>query len=70
MESLYILIPIALLFILTAGSLLFWAVSDGQFDDLENAASSILFEEPAASIPSPQEGANSDLQPSPGAPET
>ena len=47
MESLYILIPIAVLFIVVAGSLFFWAIGDGQFDDLESAANSILFEEPA-----------------------
>ena len=45
MESLIILIPIALIFIAIAIRLFCWAVDDGQFDDLEGPAHIILFDE-------------------------
>ncbi|OED49969.1 cytochrome oxidase maturation protein, cbb3-type [Endozoicomonas sp. (ex Bugula neritina AB1)] len=45
MESLIILIPIAVLLIALAVYVFFWAVDDGQFDDLEGPAHSILFDE-------------------------
>ncbi|AMO57307.1 hypothetical protein GZ77_16065 [Endozoicomonas montiporae] len=47
MESLFILIPIAVLFIALAIKVFFWAVDNGQFDDLEGPAHSILFEDKA-----------------------
>lgn len=46
MESLIILIPLALILIAVAIKVFFWAVDDGQFDDLEGPAHSILFDEP------------------------
>ena len=46
MESLILLIPIALILIAIAIKIFFWAVDDGQFDDLEGPAHSILFDEP------------------------
>ncbi|WP_257293403.1 cbb3-type cytochrome oxidase assembly protein CcoS [Endozoicomonas sp. YOMI1] len=46
MESLIILIPLALILIAVAVKVFFWAVDDGQFDDLEGPAHSILFDEP------------------------
>ena len=45
MESLVILIPIAVIFVAVAIRIFFWAVDSGQFDDLEGPAHSILFEE-------------------------
>ncbi|MCL6415765.1 cbb3-type cytochrome oxidase assembly protein CcoS [Aestuariirhabdus sp. Z084] len=45
MESIYLLIPIALLFVAIGVWIFFWAVDDGQFDDLEGPAHSILFDE-------------------------
>ena len=45
MESLILLIPLALLLVGIAVKIFFWAVDDGQFDDLEGPAHSILFEE-------------------------
>jgi cbb3-type cytochrome oxidase maturation protein len=36
MESLYLLIPIALVFCVIAIKLLLWAISSGQYDDLDN----------------------------------
>ncbi len=44
MESLYLLIPIALIFCLLAIKLLLWAIDSGQYDDLDKEAHSILFD--------------------------
>jgi cbb3-type cytochrome oxidase maturation protein len=46
MESLYLLIPIALIIIVLAIKLLFWAINNGQYDDLNTEAHRILFDEP------------------------
>ncbi len=45
MESLFIFIPIVLVFIGIAVKLFFWAVDNKQFDDLDSAAQSILFDD-------------------------
>ncbi len=45
MQSLFLLIPIALLFSLAAIALFSWAVRSGQYDDLEKEATSILFDD-------------------------
>lgn len=45
MESLIILIPIAVLLVALAIRIFFWAVDSGQFDDLEGPAHSILFDD-------------------------
>lgn len=45
MNSLYLLIPIALLFAIVVIALLFWSINSGQYDDLDNEASRILFDE-------------------------
>ncbi len=47
MDSLIILIPIALLFTVIAVATFFWAVNSGQYDDLDRSASEILFDEEA-----------------------
>ena len=51
MASLYILIPIALLFCGIAIKLLLWAINSGQYEDLDKEAWRILAdeEEPAGS---------------------
>ena len=46
MESLYLLIPIALIIIVLAIKLLFWAINNGQYDDLNTEGHRILFDEP------------------------
>ncbi|MGB1271514.1 MAG: cbb3-type cytochrome oxidase assembly protein CcoS [Endozoicomonas sp.] len=46
MESMIILIPLALILVALAIKVFFWAVDNGQFDDLEGPAHSILFDEP------------------------
>lgn len=46
MESLYLLIPIAIVIVAVAVAVFFWAVKSGQYDDLDTEASRILFDEP------------------------
>ncbi len=45
MDSLFLLIPIALVFVAIAIKLLLWAVNSGQYDDLDKEAWRILMEE-------------------------
>ena len=42
MDSLYLLIPIALVFCVIAIKLLLWAIDSGQYDDLDKEAWRIL----------------------------
>jgi len=57
MDSLYILIPIALVFCLLAIKLLLWAIDNGQYDDLDKEAYRILMDE------EPQAGSSPELKP-------
>lgn len=54
MDSLYLLIPIALLFCVIAIKLLLWAISSGQYDDLDKEAWRILADDKPAAPPSIQ----------------
>jgi cbb3-type cytochrome oxidase maturation protein len=45
MESIYLLIPIALVIFALIIALLFWAVRSGQFDDIEREGGRILFDD-------------------------
>jgi cbb3-type cytochrome oxidase maturation protein len=45
--SLYLLIPVALLFCVIAIKLLLWAINNGQYDDLDKEAWRILADEDA-----------------------
>ena len=45
MESLYLLIPLSLIFIGIAIGIFFWAVKSGQYDDLEREGERILFDD-------------------------
>lgn len=47
MESLYFLVPVALIFIVIAVKILFWAINNGQYDNLDTEAHRILFDESA-----------------------
>ncbi len=47
MDSLYILIPIALVFCVVAIKLLLWAIDSGQYEDLDKEAWRILMDEDA-----------------------
>lgn len=44
MESLYFLVPCALIFIAVAVKVLFWAINNGQYDNLDTEAHRILFD--------------------------
>lgn len=44
MDILFLLVPVSFIFIVIAVRIFFWAVRDGQFDDLDGAAHSILFD--------------------------
>ncbi len=44
MESLYFLVPVALVFIVVAAKVLLWALNSGQYDNLDTEAHRILFE--------------------------
>ncbi|MGV3000991.1 cbb3-type cytochrome oxidase assembly protein CcoS [Vibrio sp.] len=45
MASLYLLIPIAIIFVCIAVALFVWAVKTDQFDDLDRQGHSILFDD-------------------------
>lgn len=45
MNIIFVLIPIAILFVIIAGVVFFWAIRSEQFEDLDRQGSNILFEE-------------------------
>lgn len=45
MSIIYVLIPIAIIFVIIAICLFFWAVRSDQFDDLDKQSVSILFDD-------------------------
>ncbi len=45
MDIIYILIPLSILIVGVAISVLFWAIKSGQFDDLDSPAHRILFDD-------------------------
>ncbi len=47
MDSLYLLIPIALIFCAIAIKLLLWAINNGQYDDLDKEAWRIIADDEA-----------------------
>ncbi len=51
MESIYFLIPLALVLFGVFVWLFFWAVKNNQFEDLDREANRILFDEDAAKQP-------------------
>lgn len=53
MTGLAVLIPIALLLGLAGLAAFFWAVRDGQFEDMEGAANRILLDDEAG-VPGPE----------------
>ncbi|MBF0125336.1 MAG: cbb3-type cytochrome oxidase assembly protein CcoS [Magnetococcales bacterium] len=53
MNTLYLLIPAALLLGLIGLGLMLWAVRNGQFEDLEGPAHRILFDDDQDQIPAP-----------------
>lgn len=61
MSSIYILIPIAMLFVCIAVAVFFWAIKSNQFDDLDREGINILFEEDPYRI-DPQKDKNAEQQ--------
>ncbi|MBE9538081.1 MAG: cbb3-type cytochrome oxidase assembly protein CcoS [Proteobacteria bacterium] len=55
MASLYLLIPIALIFCAIAIKLLLWAINSGQYDDLDKEAWKILADDEPADINEPMD---------------
>jgi len=47
MESLFILVPIACVFVVIAVLIFFWSVKSGQFEDFDTEAKRILFDDEA-----------------------
>ena len=63
MDSLILLVPVALaLGLLGLGGFL-WALRSGQYDDLDGAAARILFDDPPAATPSSQPPVERQTQP-------
>ncbi|MFM5549792.1 cbb3-type cytochrome oxidase assembly protein CcoS [Aeromonas veronii] len=62
MNIIFVLIPIAILFVIIAGVVFFWAIRSEQFEDLDRQGSNILFdaEQPAHK---PAKPADHDPQP-------
>ncbi len=45
MAALYVMIPVAMIIVALAIKLFFWAVDNGQYEDLDSPAHSILFDD-------------------------
>ena len=54
MSVIYVLIPIAILFVMIGLAIFFWAVRSKQFEDLDKEGFSILFDEQQAQPKSEQ----------------
>lgn len=51
-ESLFFLVPCALIFVAIAVKVLMWAINNGQYDNLDTEAHRILFDDEAKKTPS------------------
>ena len=60
MESLYFLIPLALVIVVIAVKLLFWAINNGQYDDLNTESHRILFDDEDITPHRPQDTSLND----------
>ena len=60
MDSLFVLIPIALLFCFIAIRLLIWAIDSGQYDDLDKEAWRILMDDPDERKPGAEDRVDRD----------
>lgn len=60
MESLFILIPIAIVFVIIAITIFFWAVKSGQYDDLDTEARRILFDDQPSKKPVAKNNSNNN----------
>jgi cbb3-type cytochrome oxidase maturation protein len=55
MEILYVLIPLSIILVALAIAIFGWAVKNGQYDDLEGPAHSILYDDDKDMIPGPDD---------------
>jgi len=62
MEILFILIPISVFLVAIAIAVFGWAVKNGQYDDLEGPAHSILYDDDEDMIPGPDNSPRSRKQ--------
>lgn len=60
MASLYLLIPIAIMFVCIAVAVFIWAVKTDQFDDLDRQGHSILFDDSDDLEPKETQARNKD----------
>ena len=60
MEILHLMVPIAIILVIIAIVLFFWAVRTGQFDDLERQGYNILLDEDAEGKPSAKRSSTTD----------
>ena len=60
MDSLFVLVPIALLFCFIAIRLLIWAIDSGQYDDLDKEAWRILMDDPNEQEPDAEDPVDRD----------
>ena len=51
MASIYWLIPLSLIILSVAITIFFWAVKDGQYEDLDSEATKILFDDDSSPSP-------------------
>lgn len=63
MSIIYVLIPIAILFVMLGLAIFFWAVRSKQFEDLDKEGFSILFDEQQAHSKTPAKTENQDAAP-------
>lgn len=63
MESLYLLIPIAMLIVVVAVAVFFWAVKSGQYDDLDTEAHRILFDDDDIAAKRARQAVNPSIEP-------
>ena len=63
MESLYFLVPCALIFIAIAVKVLFWAINNGQYDNLDTEAHRILFDNEKSKNPEVSESTSQSDMP-------
>lgn len=63
MESLYLLIPIAMLIVVVAVAVFFWAVKSGQYDDLDTEGHRILFDDDDIAAKRARQAAKSSVEP-------
>lgn len=63
MNIIFVLIPIAILFVVIAGAVFFWAIRSEQFEDLDRQGSNILFDEEQRPLPPPEQQAQQESRP-------